>query len=107
MDAGPLKTQEFILKYWTPYLKNTSQKNLRDAKSRLQEWAQAHGFSLPYYEILTSEGPDHAPQFHVRVKVTKKTKPTWTEGWGPSRKQAEQTAAQLLLQHLSSEEPLK
>ncbi|HQS84851.1 MAG: ribonuclease III [Alphaproteobacteria bacterium 16-39-46] len=107
LDAGLLKTQEFILKYWTPYLNKTSQKNLRDAKSRLQEWAQAHGFSLPTYEILASEGPDHAPQFHVRVKVIKKTKPRWTEGWGPSRKQAEQTAAQLLLEHLSSEESVK
>ncbi|MBS0184768.1 MAG: ribonuclease III [Proteobacteria bacterium] len=107
LDAGILKTRDFILKHWTPYLKNTSEKNLRDAKSRLQEWTQAHGFSLPIYDILASEGPDHAPQFHVRVKVIKKNVPTFTEGWGPSRKQAEQTAAHSLLEHLSSKEPLK
>ena len=107
LDAGLLKTRDFILKHWAPYLKDTSEKNLRDAKSRLQEWTQAHGFSLPTYEILTSEGPDHAPQFHVRVKVVKKNAPTSREGWGSSRKQAEQTAAHTLLENLSAQEPLK
>lgn len=104
LDAGLSKTRDFILKYWTPYLKKTSQKNLKDAKSRLQEWAQSHGFSLPTYETVGSEGPDHAPQFHIHVEVLKNQKPTGAEGWGPSRKQAEQTAAESLLEHLSSQE---
>lgn len=100
LDAGLSKTRRFILEHWSPYLQKASQKNLKDAKSLLQEWAQSHDFSLPLYEILASEGPDHAPQFQVEVRLSKNQNIIYAQGLGSSRKQAEQNAASLLLDRL-------
>lgn len=62
----------------------------RDAKTLLQEWAQARALSAPTYRELARSGPHHAPEFTVAVSV---------EGYaaidakGPSKRVAEQGAA--------------
>jgi ribonuclease III len=40
-----------------------------DAKTTLQEKAAASGLPAPVYELMERTGPDHAPVFHVRVRV--------------------------------------
>lgn len=68
-----------------------------DAKTGLQEWAQARKKPVPKYEIVKREGPDHAPFFHISVTV---------EGYAPqigegsSRRIAEKDAAKKLLNYL-------
>ena len=68
-----------------------------DAKTGLQEWAQARKKPVPKYEIVKREGPDHAPFFHISVTV---------EGYDPqigagsSRRIAEKDAAKKLLNYL-------
>ena len=64
---------------------------LKDPKTRLQEWLQGHGYSLPEYTVLNEEGPPHRKQFLVEcvapamgIKVT---------GKSSSRRKAEQLAA--------------
>lgn len=101
LDGGFSKTQTFILTHWMEHLKNTSQTNLKDSKSVLQEWAQGQGFSLPTYTVLTMEGPDHAPRFQIEVLISHATENLRADAWGPSRKHAEQLAAQNLLEILS------
>jgi ribonuclease-3 len=61
-----------------------------DAKTELQEWAQASGAELPTYAVVGSEGPDHAPRFTVEVRLAGDLAGI---GSGRSKKQAEQNAA--------------
>ncbi len=65
-----------------------------DPKSALQEWAQAQGSPLPKYVRISRTGPDHAPCFVTEVRV-EGYEPA--QGQGPSRRQSEQAAAELLL----------
>ncbi|MBN9319667.1 MAG: ribonuclease III [Caulobacterales bacterium 68-7] len=66
----------------------------RDAKSALQEWAQAAHRSLPVYAVVDRSGPDHAPIFTVEVTVDS-LPPQAAQG--ASRQVAEKAAAQALL----------
>jgi ribonuclease-3 len=68
----------------------------RDAKTKLQEWAQARGkdASAPIYSLQERAGPDHAPRFVVQAKVNGFDP---VMGEGGSKRQAEQDAAAKLL----------
>jgi ribonuclease-3 len=63
----------------------------RDAKSRAQEWAQAHLGGTPSYQILSSEGPDHEREFTVSLELNGEQVAT---GVGRSKLEAEQAAAE-------------
>ncbi|GGC74186.1 ribonuclease III [Chelatococcus reniformis] len=67
---------------------------LQDAKTALQEWAHAQGLPNPSYEMLASSGPDHAPVFRIAAVVDGFAP---GEGEGPSKRQAEQAAAECFL----------
>jgi ribonuclease III len=71
----------------------------RDAKSRLQEWAQARSLGLPRYELVQTAGPDHAPEFEVAVAVAELPP---AHGRASSKRAAEQAAAERLLARLSA-----
>ena len=45
----------------------TLEEDARDAKTALQEWAQAQGMPPPRYEVMDRSGPDHAPHFRIRA----------------------------------------
>ena len=68
-----------------------SAEELKDPKTRLQEWLQAHAYELPEYTVLKEEGPSHRKDFEVECKSAgagfKVT------GKGRSRRKAEQAAA--------------
>jgi ribonuclease-3 len=70
-----------------------------NAKSRLQEWAQARSLGLPQYEIVQTAGPDHAPEFEVAVAVAGLPP---AHGRASSKRAAEQAAAAALLAQLES-----
>ena len=42
---------------------------LRDAKTMLQEWAQARGLPTPAYREVARTGPHHDPEFRVAVEL--------------------------------------
>ncbi len=63
---------------------------LQDAKTALQEWAQARGLPVPLYAERQRRGPDHAPEFTVAVTIDGHTA---MEAKGPSKRVAEQAAA--------------
>lgn len=67
---------------------------LRDAKTTLQEWAQARGLGTPSYRALERAGPDHAPAFTIEVQVGNRVP---AEGRGGSKRVAEQAAAEAFL----------
>ena len=76
------------------------QRSSKDAKTRLQEWLQGRGHALPQYELIDSRGEDHAKIFDVRCVVSE-PRPHSAEASGPSRRQAEQDAAEAVLARLT------
>ncbi len=66
------------------------QPDIYDAKSRLQEWAQANKFGIPKYETRSADGPDHAKTFVVEVYVNEVISGT---GAGHNKQIAAQSAA--------------
>lgn len=71
----------------------------KDAKTRLQEWLQARGLPLPHYELVGSHGEDHARSFDVSCAIVE-PEPIRAEGYGSSRRNAEQEAAETVLARL-------
>lgn len=69
-----------------------------DYKSTLQELLQERERRIPRYRINSQEGPDHAKVFVATVEAGGRV---LGEGRGPSKKQAEQAAAQEALQRLA------
>ena len=73
---------------------------LKDSKTRLQEWLQGRGLALPSYQVLAIEGEAHAQSFRVRCEI--EALHASAQGEGPSRRRAEQAAAQQLLAQLGA-----
>ena len=73
---------------------HTSAPGHRDAKSRAQEWAQAHLGGTPSYRLLGTEGPDHEREFTVALELQEQEV---TTGAGRSKIEAEQAAARAAL----------
>lgn len=68
----------------------------KDAKTRLQEWLQARQFPLPAYSLLAETGEDHAKSFRAECALSEPD--VRREGEAPSRRAAEQLAAEAVLQ---------
>lgn len=71
---------------------------LKDPKTRLQEALQARGLPLPAYSVESISGEAHNQLFQVRCSVS--SLGLKVSASGPSRRRAEQAAAQLLLSAL-------
>ena len=93
-DGGFEVAKRTITDLWGDRIKNVKG-DARDAKTMLQEWAQARGQNPPKYEIMSQSGPDHAPEFLVKVLLDSGETADATAG---SKRQAEQMAAKSLLQ---------
>jgi ribonuclease-3 len=71
---------------------------LKDPKTRLQEWLQARGRSLPDYVVESATGEPHKQVFTVVCSDPETG--AQSRGSGSSRRKAEQIAAQNLLDQL-------
>lgn len=92
-DGGLEPAGRFIRDCWGPRLCAADAAPL-DAKTALQEWAQARRLDLPRYVEVGSTGPDHAPSFTSEVRIEGLAP---TRGEGPSKRTAEQAAASAML----------
>lgn len=96
VDGGFDAARSMILRLWGN--RTTSVKeDARDAKTALQEWAQARGLEPPAYDLVKRSGPDHAPVFTIAAKLSTGQTAQATAG---AKRIAEQDAAQLLLAQL-------
>jgi ribonuclease-3 len=96
LDAGFDTAREVILRLWGARLMAV-ETDARDAKTALQEWAQARGLAPPSYVEIARTGPDHAPTFTVEARLdTGET----ARAEARVKRQAEQSAAQQLLERL-------
>lgn len=100
LDAGLDACKKVIATHWANIL-HTMDKPPTDAKTALQEWAQARGLPLPRYEMTGRDGPDHAPVFTVTVIVDGLSA---VAASGPSRRLAEKAAATLLMQSIENKD---
>lgn len=69
--------------------------DLRDPKTRLQEWLQARGMGLPDYELGKVTGEAHRQRFEVTCRVAESS--AETSGESTTRRKAEQKAAMAML----------
>ncbi|MEL6572342.1 MAG: ribonuclease III [Pseudomonadota bacterium] len=97
LDAGFATAQDMVLRLWGNRIQNVED-DARDAKTALQEWAQARGEPPPTYVEIDRSGPDHQPQFTIEARLSSGAVEAATAG---SKRQAEQAAAQALLQKVS------
>jgi len=77
--------------------------DLRDPKTRLQEWLQARKLSLPGYDLVSATGKAHQQRFVVSCTVSELSQTT--EGASTTRRKAEQKAARRMLKILGGERP--
>jgi ribonuclease-3 len=75
--------------------------SLKDAKTRLQEYLQSRGLSLPRYSVDRTEGEAHEQTFHVICDVPEIGRRA--DGSGSSRRRAEQEAAEHILKEIETE----
>ena len=89
LDAGYLAAKAVVAGAFEPRMR-APRRALRDAKTALQEWAQARGLPPPVYVETARSGPDHAPEFTVSIEL-----PGFApaEAKGPAKRLAEQGAA--------------
>jgi len=93
LDGGLEAARAFFERNWGSRLRQLETAP-SDAKTVLQEWAQAQGYEIPTYQTIGRSGPDHRPRFSVQVAVND-LEPA--QGQGANKKAAEHQAAERML----------
>jgi ribonuclease-3 len=102
LDGGFKKCRAAVLELVEPLLQELPDpEELKDPKTRLQEWVQARGQPLPQYELVAESGADHRKQFQVRCSLPGTG--IASEATGSSRRKAQQSAARLVLDRISQD----
>lgn len=97
MDGGLEPIKSFIALNWAKAIEEMVEPP-KDAKTSLQEWAQGRGLPIPVYEVISTSGPAHGPNFLVRVTVQGFAP---VESTGSSKKKAEKLCAEILLEQVA------
>lgn len=97
LDAGFDAARRVIRTLWAQKLA-TVDADARDAKTALQEWAQAKGMQPPRYVQTARSGPDHAPEFEITVQLDDGRRAV-AQGKGTKRS-IEQAAAAAMLDQI-------
>lgn len=103
LDGGFAESRKIIEHVFAERLQNLPHVDeLRDPKTRLQEWLQARKMDLPAYELVDVSGEAHKQRFTASCSVHELSQTT--QGEAASRRNAEQKAAVAMLQIVSGEE---
>lgn len=95
-DAGFEAARALVRRLWGVRI-GAVEADARDAKTALQEWAQARGLPPPRYVEIARAGPDHAPVFTIAARLETGEEEHATAG---AKRQAEQAAARALLERM-------
>ncbi len=99
LDSDPATARKVVLRLFAARMARLPDPaELKDAKTRLQEWLQARRRTLPVYEMTAVTGAQHNQSFTVECRVPEED--AATSGTGASRRSAEQQAAQQMLDRL-------
>ncbi len=96
LDGGHDAARDMVLRLWGARIDRV-EADARDAKTALQEWAQARRQPPPAYREVSRSGPDHAPVFTIEARLDSGESETAS---APTKRQAEQAAAKALLTRL-------
>jgi len=98
LDQGVEVARTFLTTYLFPHTAGiVSTKSYVDYKSLLQEIIQQNSRQSPVYEVVKSEGPDHARTFWVEAHTGTTV---LGAGKGKSKQEAEQAAALVALEKM-------
>lgn len=101
LDSGLEQCKQFVLALVDEHLQNVDPKNaLKDPKTQLQEWLQSRKRALPIYDVIETTGQAHNQKFKVSCTLDNGEVVTAS---GTSRRKAEQAAARLALEVITSE----
>jgi ribonuclease-3 len=99
LDAGFEATRGVVATLLTERLESAVDKPVdKDPKTALQEHLQGRGLALPRYSVQKTEGEAHEQTFIVECRVDDLG--IMASGKGPSRRAAEQSAAEGVLEQL-------
>ena len=96
IDGGAQPAIDYVCRFWHELI----HKNItppKDSKTLLQEVAHSRGLETPSYEVISREGSEHEPVFHIRVNFAGQNS---VSGSGRNKKLAEQDAASKMLRQL-------
>ncbi|MGH1369650.1 MAG: ribonuclease III [Maritimibacter sp.] len=96
LDGGFEAARDLITRIWGARI-DLVEDDARDAKTALQEWAQARKMPPPKYTELARKGPDHAPEFTIQAALDNGETAKAT---AKAKRSAEQAAAQALLDRI-------
>jgi len=103
LEGGFEVVRSVILRLYEPcFASLPGLEQLKDPKTRLQEFLQSRKLPLPNYRIVREEGDRHARTYVVECDVA--LLPERVEGRGSSRRKAEQEAAGTILEMLNRDE---
>lgn len=94
LEAGFGAARELIHTIWDDAVQGRVGTS-KHPKSALQEWAAGNQRRPPVYEVVSTEGPDHARRFTVRVAVHKVGE---VEATASGKQDAETEAARLFME---------
>ncbi len=99
LDGGLEACRVCVQRLYAPYFDDMpAAAQLKDSKTRLQEYLQARRLDLPAYAVTATEGKAHNQCFTVTCDVGALARTS--TGEGRSRRKAEQAAAQAMLDAL-------
>ena len=99
LDRGIDAAKDVIARvYEQRYVDLPDVEDLRDPKTRLQEWLQGRGMALPKYELVDESGEDHKKRFTISCSVVEKS--LLSKGESTTRRKAEQRAARIMIEQL-------
>lgn len=92
LEQGLAEAERFVLTIYTHRLSDLpTEDDLKDPKSRLQEYLQSRGYGLPEYHLIGTQGEAHRQTFTAECRVLELS--IITSGTASSRRKAEQEAA--------------
>lgn len=101
LDSGYECAHDFVVRVFAAEVETAGgMKHYGDYKSRLQNYCQGQRISLPRFDVVRAEGPDHQKEFEVAVIVRGQI---IGHGTGATKKEAEQKAAREALIHEGEE----
>jgi len=97
LDGGLEAAKQFLFENFSPEINAILQKPVTNWKALLQDYCQKRHQQAPVYSVVEATGPDHSKVFTISVHIQGELKGM---GTGPSKKEAQQAAAEDALSKL-------
>lgn len=101
LDGGLDSAQRFVFKNFSKEIEEILKTPVKNWKAQLQDYCQKRYRHPPVYKVISETGPDHSKIFSISVIINGIEV---GHGTGPSKKEAQQAAAQDALVKIPPEE---